>query len=409
MAAAAALTVLAAAVPAQAAVPAPAATPVPAAVPAPPPGFTLTWSDDFDGAAGTGLPGNNWRYDTGTGFGTGEIEEMTTSTANVFHDGQGNLVLRALHQGSDPRAGWTSGRIQSQSAEFGAEAGGVVRMESVLRQPDVNQSNGAGYWPAFWMLGKGLREGGTWPGVGEVDILENINGRDSVFSALHCGTFPGGPCNESTGITGGEQPCPGCKSGFHSYAAEIDRSTSPEEIRYYLDGRVHTTIRATSVDATTWANAVHHPFFILYDLAIGGGFPDAFGGGPNANTVSGGQLIIDSVSVYNKGPAPGGNTGGGTGGGWRRGHGHGAGQRAERQVHRRAPLELLRRCAPGNVGLQRHRRPAVQRRRRPSAYPEQPLPGRRGAPGRPTAHPSSSPRARPTPPSSSCSAMRATW
>ncbi len=39
------------------------------------------------------------------------------------------------------------------------------------------------------------------------------------------------------------------------------------------------------MDATTWANAVDHPFFIIFDLAMGGGFPAAFGGGPNAVTV----------------------------------------------------------------------------------------------------------------------------
>jgi hypothetical protein len=65
------------------------------------------------------------------------------------------------------------------------------------------------------------------------------------------------------------------------------------------------------VDATTWANAVDHPFFIIFDLAMGGGFPAAFGGGPNAATVSGGQMNIDYVAVYNKPPGGGGGGGGG--------------------------------------------------------------------------------------------------
>src|SRR5206468_10538557 len=60
------------------------------------------------------------------------------------------------------------------------------------------------------------------------------------------------------------------------------------------------------VDATTWANAVDHAFFIIFDLAMGGGFPAAFGGGPNAATVSGGQMNIDYVAVYNKPPGGGG-------------------------------------------------------------------------------------------------------
>jgi hypothetical protein len=276
----------------------------PAAVAAPPSGFSLTWSDDFTGGANTGVPTGTWKYDTGAGssFGTGEIETMTNSTSNVYEDGSGHLVLKALHSGTDPNSGWTSGRIETQAATFGAPAGGVVRMESVIQQPNVTTANGAGYWPAFWMLGSTLRTGTGWPTSGEVDILEDINGRSSVFGTLHCGVSPGGPCNESTGIGSGEHACAGCQTGYHDYAVEIDRSTSPEQIRWYLDGANYFTIKANQVDATTWANAVDHPFFIIYDLAMGGGFPAAFGGGPNASTVSGGQMNIDWVAVYNKGP-----------------------------------------------------------------------------------------------------------
>jgi len=205
-----------------------------------------------------------------------------------------------LDRGADPSAGWTSGRIESQAATFGANPGGVVRMEAAIQQPNVTTANGAGYWPAFWMLGNGLRNGGTWPGVGEVDILEDVNGRSSVFGTLHCGVNPGGPCNESSGIGSGEHACGGCQTGLHTYAVEIDRSTSPEQIRWYLDGATYFTLSQSRVDATTWTNAVDHPFFIIFDLAMGGGFPAAFGGGPNAATVSGGQMTVDYVAVYNK-------------------------------------------------------------------------------------------------------------
>ncbi|MGQ4513376.1 family 16 glycosylhydrolase [Streptomyces sp. DW26H14] len=281
-----------------------AAAAAPSDVPGAPAGFTTTWSDDFNGASGSGLDGGTWKYDTGPGssFGTGEIETMTNSTDNVYQDGSGHLVLKALHNGSDPGSGWTSGRVETQNDSFGAPAGGVVMMQSSIKQPDVTTSNGAGYWPAFWMLGQPLRTGTTWPTSGEVDILEDINGRSSVFGTLHCGVSPGGPCNESTGIGSGEHACPGCQSGYHTYAVQIDRSTSPEQIRWYLDGQNYFTINSTQVDADTWSKAVDHPFFIIYDLAMGGGFPGAFGGGPNGSTVSGGQMDIDYVAVYNKAP-----------------------------------------------------------------------------------------------------------
>jgi beta-glucanase (GH16 family) len=279
---------------------------VPAAVPAPPSGFNLTWSDDFNGAANTGLDTGTWRYDAGPGssFGTGEIETTTTSTANVYQDGAGHLVLKALHSGTDPNTGWTSGRVETQADGFGAQPGGVVRIQASIQQPNVTTANGAGYWPAFWMLGAPLRIGVPWPGSGEVDILEDINGRSSVFGTLHCGVSPGGPCNEGTGVGSGERACSGCQTGYHTYAVEIDRSASPEQIRWYLDGANYFTLNSSQIDATAWANAVDHAFFVIFDLAIGGAFPAAFGGGPNAATVSGGQLNVDYVAVYNK-PAPG--------------------------------------------------------------------------------------------------------
>src|SRR5207302_78575 len=137
-------------------------------------GFTRTFYDSFSGPAGSGLNTSRYRFDTGPGssFGTGEVETMTGSKSNVFLDGNGHLVLRALHSGSDPASGWTSGRIETTAASFGAAKGGVVRMEASIEQPNVSTTTGAGYWPAFWMLGDGLRNGGSWPSIGEVDILE---------------------------------------------------------------------------------------------------------------------------------------------------------------------------------------------------------------------------------------------
>jgi len=85
----------------------------------------------------------------------------------------------------------------------------------------------------------------------------------------------------------------------------VDKSVSPETIRWFLDGSQFFSINSTRVDATTWANATNHPYFILFDLAIGGGFPAAFGGGPTAATVSGGEMIVDYVAVYTR---PGGGT-----------------------------------------------------------------------------------------------------
>jgi hypothetical protein len=101
----------------------------PAAVPGPPAGLSTVFSDDFNGAAGSGV-GSQWMYDTGPGanFGTGEIETMTNSTSNVHLDGNGNLNITAQGSGSS----WTSGRVQTTSANVGAPSGGELEVTASI-------------------------------------------------------------------------------------------------------------------------------------------------------------------------------------------------------------------------------------------------------------------------------------
>ncbi len=267
--------------------------------------WTPIWSDDFNGAAGTGVNTSNWLYDTGTGWGTGEIETMSNSTANVQQDGSGHLKITAIR---DANGNWTSGRIESQRTDFAAPAGGQLQVSASIQQPNVSGAAAAGYWPAFWMLGAQFRVDHNWPNDGEIDTMEDINGLSSVFGTLHCGVDPGGPCNETTGIGSGQHACPGCQTSFHTYSVIVDRSVSPEQIRWYLDGANYFTVNANQVDATTWANAVDHGFFIIFDLAMGGGFPNAFGGGPTSATQSGASMIVDNVQVSTSGGSTGGAT-----------------------------------------------------------------------------------------------------
>jgi beta-glucanase (GH16 family) len=280
-------------------------------------GWNLVWSDEFNGNTahntqpGTGVDTSQWTYDIGQGvWGTGEIESMTNTTSNVYQEG-GNLVIKALKdaaQANGPDKGWTSGRIETVREDFGAPAGGAVAFEASIQDPNLSGPAAAGYWPAFWMLGTPFRHGVAWPGTGEIDAMENVDGQNTEYGTLHCGTAPGGPCNEFNG-RGGHTPCAltTCQEAFHTYRVEIDRSASPEQIRWYLDGQVFWHVSSTDpgMDATTWANAVDHPFFIIFDLAMGGGFPDAFSGGsttPTTDTQAGGAMRVDYVRVYTMNP-----------------------------------------------------------------------------------------------------------
>jgi beta-glucanase (GH16 family) len=272
-------------------------------------GWTLLWSDDFTGAKNTGLSRTEWLYNVGTSYpggapnwGTGQVEASTDSTANVYHDGDGHLAIRPTRD----RAGkWTSGRVETKRADFAAPAGGKVRIEASLQQPKVGGAEAAGYWPAFWALGMPARAVGAtnWPHIGEWDMMENINGRPSVWQTLHCGEPVGGPCGEPDGIGSGEQPCAKCQDGFHTYAIEYDRTVTPEQLRWYVDDRQTFTVAANRMDPTTWQKANQHGFFIILNVSMGGVFPAKFGGGPTPATKSGVPMLVDRVAVYTGGTA----------------------------------------------------------------------------------------------------------
>lgn len=256
------------------------------------------WSGNFAGPAGSGLNANYWKYDTGKGvFGNGEVETMTDSTGNVHVNGHGGLDITALYQG----AGWTSGRIQSASSAFGAPAGGEMKVSASIEQPDP--ADGLGYWPAFWMLGPG-----SWPQHGEIDILEDVDGRSERSGAFHCGNLTQvnpngtlGPCDEHTGLSSGLLPCPGCQTSYQTYSVIVDRrNPADEQIRWYLDGHEYFNVHESQVGAGPWDEAVNHGFSIILDLAMGGQYPDEQCGctTPTSHTTVGATLGVRDVAVY---------------------------------------------------------------------------------------------------------------
>ncbi|GIG61474.1 hypothetical protein Lfu02_58460 [Longispora fulva] len=287
-----------------------------AAAPPAPTGWTQTFLDDFNGG---GL-GGDWRVSEGTSypggpanFGTGEVE--VSSRDNVTVSG-GIMSITARGQGLGP---WTAARIETNRQDFRPPPGGKLRVEGSLRLPEAPNGQSAGYWPAFWMLGGPYRGNWwNWPGIGEFDIMEQVNGANRVWSTVHCGTSPGGPCNEKSGVgNGGPGGCQGtaCTKGFHRYT--IDWSAADNSATFYLDGRQTWRVqRGANIDAGTWDQAFgSHGFFLILNIAMGGEMPANTLGPLNGATTGGGHLDADYVAAYtgpaNAPPPPVGPPGGG--------------------------------------------------------------------------------------------------
>jgi len=260
-------------------------------VPPAPAGWTTVFRDGFTGRAGSAPATANWFYDIGTGYGTGEIEQTTSSTQNVYQDGHGHLILKATRSGGT----WRSARIESTRDDFRAPQGGQFEMTASIKQP--SPASGLGYWPAFWALGSPMRTGGGWPTSGEIDMMEDVNGLNEASATLH----------DAAGSSGHPLiACRGsrCESGYHTYSVIVNRtSTRAEYLRFLTDGRVTDTITEAEVGATAWQKAIDHGFFLIFDLAMSGNYPDGECGcaTPTAATSPGASMSVAYVAVYEKG------------------------------------------------------------------------------------------------------------
>jgi len=263
----------------------PAVSPPPVSPP-PAGAFSLVWSDEFEGPSGALVDATKWTFETGGGgWGNQELETYTDRARNASLDGEGALAIQALRETFTGRDGitreYTSARLKTQG-RFEQAYG---RFEARLKIP-----RGQGLWPAFWMLGADIPTAG-WPRCGEIDIMENI-GREP--STVH-GTFHGPGYSGANGI-GAPFTLPGgarFADDFHVFAVEWE----PAAIRWYVDGALYQTRTPADLPAgQRWA--FDHPFFLLLNVAVGGGWP----GSPDATTVFPQTMLVDYVRVYRRQP-----------------------------------------------------------------------------------------------------------
>ncbi len=250
----------------------------------PPPGWLLTWSDEFNGPDGSAPDGKKWTYDLGgEGWGNEELETYTARPQNVQIRG-GNLVITALEEtytGKDGLArNYTSARLKTQ----GLFARAYGRFEARIKIP-----KGQGIWPAFWTLGDDIGTIG-WPKSGEIDIMENI-GREP---GINHGSLHGPSTVKPTSDLSGAYVLPTgqrLSDDFHVYAFEWE----PDTVRFYFDSINYATFTKAQWPAGgQWV--FDHPFFIILNVAVGGNWP----GNPDATTVFPQEMLVDYVRVYSK-------------------------------------------------------------------------------------------------------------
>ncbi|MFI5475839.1 ricin-type beta-trefoil lectin domain protein [Streptomyces cacaoi] len=250
-----------------------------------------TFSEEFDGPAGSAVDGARWQTETGDNVNNHERQYYTAGNRNAALDGQGHLVITARRENPGNYQCWY-GRCEYTSARLNTAGRFTTtygRVEARMKVP-----RGQGMWPAFWMLGNDIGQVG-WPASGEIDVMENVGFEPgTVHGTLHGPGYSG-----SAGIGAG-YTLPGGQAfadAFHTFAVDW----SPNAITWSVDGTVYQRRTPADLGGRQWV--FDKPFFLILNLAVGGYWP----GDPDGSTVFPQQLLVDYVRVSTDTSQPGGS------------------------------------------------------------------------------------------------------
>jgi len=261
--------------------------------------YTPQWCQEFNGAAGS--PDTTvWNFDLGNngGWGNGEVEvycgppgysgnpsqcptTFSTSTAPVYIDGSGHLVIQPRNVGGT----WISGRMNTESKQNFTYG---ILVASIQLPNTTNQ----GLWPAFWTLGSNITTV-PWPTCGEADIMENWSpqvdggaGPAGNNSTIHTAKTGGDGIGERYTFPSGEA----ADTAFHTYGIVWTQN----EMQFYVDNAsspFFTVTPSSLPSGDTWP--FNQDIFTILNVAVGGTL-----GGSTSGLSNPGPMMVDYVRWY---------------------------------------------------------------------------------------------------------------
>jgi beta-glucanase (GH16 family) len=123
----------------------------------------------------------------------------------------------------------------------------------------IKLTDGAGLWPAWWLLGNG-----NWPETGEVDIMENIGEKDWANAAVHGKGYSG-----DAGLVNRLYfPENNDATNWHVYAVDW----TPDTMVFKYDGvAMFRVTKPMTQFFGEWA--FDNPKYLILNFAVGGVYP----------------------------------------------------------------------------------------------------------------------------------------
>ena len=255
-----------------------ASAPAPVSAGPRPASWKLVWSDEFNT---DGLPNPaNWSYDTAYNKGGWHNDELQYYSAGRLENSRvenGRLIIQArkekLTQAADYGGqGYTSARLITR----GKHDWTYGFLETRAKLPC-----GLGTWPAIWTLGTK----GTWPMMGEIDIMEHVGKKKGeVLGTVHTGAYNHSINTHKLATTMLADVC----DAFHNYQL----TWTAERISIGVDDKVFFTFdNQKDGDVAKWPFG--SPQYLILNVAIGGQL-----GGPVDDGIFPVQMEVDYVRMY---------------------------------------------------------------------------------------------------------------
>ena len=216
------------------------------------------WADDF----GTSIDSARWRFDTGRnrdGWFNHERQYYAADRPENARVEHGALAIEARRETLPTRADWggqgyTSAKLVSRAAL------GYGFYEIRAKLPCAR-----GTWPAIWLL----PDTGTWPDMGEIDLMEMVGWQPQVVHAtLHTAAFN----HRLRTQRGAEARVAGACTGYHRYQLDWQ----PHAITIGVDGHGYMRVADDRPGGhAAWPFTV--PYHLILNVAIGGDWGGAKG------------------------------------------------------------------------------------------------------------------------------------
>lgn len=248
--------------------------------------WELVWADEFNNAT---INPDNWTFEIGNngGWGNNELQYYTAENASINMDGENGFLVIEARKEEKEGFHYTSSRMVTKD-----------KKEFLFGRVDIRAKlpKGQGIWPALWMLGANISDGGVgWPKCGEIDIMEMIGGganRDNrVYGTAHWyndsapgaigGANYGGNVTLSSGVFADD---------YHVFSVEWNE----DFIIWSLDEVEFHRIDITPSEAPERFDEFRKDQFLIFNVAVGGNWP----GVPDGSTTFPQSMSVDYIRFY---------------------------------------------------------------------------------------------------------------